>query len=228
MSGDFLARWSRRKRAADTKPEAPEDRAPPTAPDDPIKTAEVIDEPGFQLPSPEELTAQSDVTAFLRKGVPEKLRNAVLRRMWSLDPAIRDYVGDARDYAWDWNEPGGVPGTGPLSVSEASRAVSDMWRSMGGEPSAAEPDAIDGSGRDDRGETGSQQSSSAGAGAAAGVDPDRNAPETPLLASAPPAPVRPPEDSPPADSHEASTPPSRPVAEPRCPPLRRHGRARPV
>ena len=34
--------------------------------------------------------------------------------MWSLDPAIRDYVGEAREYAYDWNVPGGVPGNGPL------------------------------------------------------------------------------------------------------------------
>jgi Protein of unknown function (DUF3306) len=66
------------------------------------------------LPPVEELTAESDFGAFLRQGVPERLRNAALRRMWALDPAIRDHVGDARDYAWDWNVPGGVPGGGPL------------------------------------------------------------------------------------------------------------------
>jgi hypothetical protein len=37
--------------------------------------------------------------------------------MWSLDPAIRDYVGDARDYAYDWNTPGGVPGFGAIEPS---------------------------------------------------------------------------------------------------------------
>ena len=34
--------------------------------------------------------------------------------MWALDPKIRDYVGEARDYAYDWNTPGGVPGSGPV------------------------------------------------------------------------------------------------------------------
>jgi hypothetical protein len=32
-----------------------------------------------------------------------------LRRAWSLDPAIRDFIGPA-DYAWDFNAPDGVPG----------------------------------------------------------------------------------------------------------------------
>jgi hypothetical protein len=57
----------------------------------------------------ESLTADSDFAAFLREEVPAALRNAALRRAWSLDPAIRDFVGPA-DYAWDFNAPGGVPG----------------------------------------------------------------------------------------------------------------------
>ena len=60
------------------------------------------------LPPIEALTAQSDFSVFLRPGVPSVLRNAALRRMWSLDPAIRDYIGPA-DYQWDFNAPGGLP-----------------------------------------------------------------------------------------------------------------------
>ena len=67
----------------------------------------------------DELTPETDITVFLRKGVPEFLKNAALRRMWSLDPAIRDYVSEAREYAYDWNVPGGVPGevtAGPAEI----------------------------------------------------------------------------------------------------------------
>jgi hypothetical protein len=121
MSGDFLSRWSRRKRTARRNPEeeprpalppeeAAEPAADPSQPHEPALSEEEI----AALPSVEELTAESDFGAFLRQGVPERLRNAALRRMWALDPAIRDHVGDARDYAWDWNVPGGVPGGGPL------------------------------------------------------------------------------------------------------------------
>jgi hypothetical protein len=55
-----------------------------------------------------------------------------------VDPEIRDYVGDARDYAYDWNVPGGVPGTGPLDAStDLARMVEDVF----GRPHAPETDA---------------------------------------------------------------------------------------
>jgi hypothetical protein len=107
----FLARWSRRKREAreggepaepDTAAAPPqaEQAAPPAEAEEPIDLS--------ALPKLEDLTPASDITAFLRKGVPLSLRNAALRRIWSLDPAIRDYIGPV-DYGWDWNTPGGVP-----------------------------------------------------------------------------------------------------------------------
>jgi hypothetical protein len=130
VSGDFLSRWSRRKQQARTaeaepKPQAvesadaPAPEQPGSIPDEPTLSPEEIEE----LPQLETLTAESDVSAFLRKGVPEALRNAALRKVWSLDPAIRDFAGHARDYAYDWNSPGGVPGTGPLSAADDVEAM---------------------------------------------------------------------------------------------------------
>ncbi|EFH12037.1 DUF3306 domain-containing protein, partial [Teichococcus cervicalis] len=112
MSGEgFLSRWSRRKRGVE--PEAPEPEAPaPAAPQAAAPAAAPPAEPEFDLsslPSLESLTAESDFTAFLRPQVPWALRQAALRRMWSLDVGIRDFVGPA-DYAWDFNAPDGVPG----------------------------------------------------------------------------------------------------------------------
>ena len=112
----FLARWSQRKRQAlEEARQAPAD-APADAPVSGDPAPAIAEEP-FDLsllPDIEALTPATDISLFLRKGVPEALRNAALRRMWALDPAIRDYVGDALDYAWDWNTPGGVPGGGEL------------------------------------------------------------------------------------------------------------------
>lgn len=129
MSGDFLARWSRRKLDARREPEElppenpPEPTAAPAEEGEPELTPEELE----SLPPVEELTAESDFGLFLRKGVPEKLKNAALRRMWSLDPAIRDHVGDARDYAYDWNVAGGVPGNGPLLPTDN---VEDVLRGI--------------------------------------------------------------------------------------------------
>ena len=73
------------------------------------------------LPPVESIDAGTDVSAFLRPGVPAELAQAALRRAWATDPAIRDFVGPAEN-AWDFNAPGGVPGFEPL------RAIDDVQR----------------------------------------------------------------------------------------------------
>lgn len=96
--------------ASPETPAAPEQDggtpAPAARPACPIAQVPEIDP--ATLPRIEDLTAQSDLGVFLRPGVPQALRNAALRRMWSLDPAIRDYIGPV-DYQWDFNTPGGLP-----------------------------------------------------------------------------------------------------------------------
>lgn len=121
----FLSRWSQRKRqiAEETRKAAEAGPATPPAP-------EAADEP-FDLsllPDLEALTAQTDMSLFLQKGVPDDVRNAALRKIWALDPAIRDYVGDALDYAWDWNAPGGVPGGGELGAGfDTAKMVAQIF-----------------------------------------------------------------------------------------------------
>src|SRR5215218_9962992 len=94
----FLSRWSRRKRAAAAAaPPQPPPAPPPQAA--PSKVAALPSpEPAFDpvsLPPVESLTAKSDFAAFLREEVPAALRRAALRRAWTLDPGIRDFVGPA-------------------------------------------------------------------------------------------------------------------------------------
>jgi hypothetical protein len=141
MSDGFLARWSRLKdEARRQRPDAAEapERVPPQeiAPQEIALTADEI----AALPRIDELTAGSDVTMFLRRGVPAALRNAALRRMWMLDPAIRDFVGHARDYDYDWNTPGGAPGHGALGPDED---VAAMVRRVLGAPSETEAKIAD-------------------------------------------------------------------------------------
>ena len=133
----FLARWSQRKQEA----RQPERDAPVTdsgVTAGPATEAEAPQEFDLSsLPSLDELTAETDITAFLRKGVPEHLRNAALRRSWALDPAIRNYVNPAVDYAFDWNTPGGVPGSSELGAGvDVARLVSQI---MGTDETAVEP-----------------------------------------------------------------------------------------
>lgn len=136
-NGDgFLGRWIRRKAEARDRPDEPAEKSAEDAGgDEPAgQTASPVkaEEPAFdlaKLPSLEEITAQTNVSDFMRREVPAALRNAALRRAWALDPAIRDYVNPAREYAYDWNVPGGVPGNGPLEAGyDALKQVAEtLW-----------------------------------------------------------------------------------------------------
>lgn len=140
----FLSRWSRRKRqAAEGRPAEPE-AAPQTPEILPAPAPESAEPqpPAFDpasLPPIESLTAGSDITAFLRKEVPAALRQAALRRIWTLDPAIRDYVGPA-EYAWDFNAPDGVPGFALSLGGDAKRLLA---QAMGLLEEKEPPDTVD-------------------------------------------------------------------------------------
>jgi hypothetical protein len=138
VSEGFLARWSRRKKEARRGGRAPAPAERAAAPVPPAAEPGLAPEELAALPKLEELTAESDVTGFLRPGVPAALRNAALRKMWLLDPAIRDFPGHARDYAWDWNAPEGVPGSAALAPGPA---VTAMVRRILGEDAPASPQA---------------------------------------------------------------------------------------
>jgi hypothetical protein len=111
---EFLKRWSRRKQESKAAEQAP---SPPrqTAAASP-ETAEVASEPEIdlsKLPSIDSITAATDITEFLRKGIPAELSRAALRRAWATDPTIRDFVGLAEN-AWDFTDPNAIPGFGAL------------------------------------------------------------------------------------------------------------------
>ncbi|HYS85222.1 MAG TPA: DUF3306 domain-containing protein [Bradyrhizobium sp.] len=136
---NFLARWSQRKHEA-KQPDHDAPTANSDVPSGPVAESDVAQEFDLSsLPKLEDMTATTDITAFLRKGVPEHLRNAALRKSWALDPAIRNYVNPALDYAYDWNTPGGVPGSSEIgSGMDVARLVSQI---MGSGESAVGPPA---------------------------------------------------------------------------------------
>jgi hypothetical protein len=133
----FLERWSRRKRQSgeDSAREAKQDPAPGArdaesgelpAPGAPSAAAA---EPAFDpasLPPLESIVANSDIRAFLRPGVPAGLTRAALRRAWSADPAIRDFIGLSEN-SWDFTAPNGVPGFGPLDPAEVPRLLAEVF-----------------------------------------------------------------------------------------------------
>jgi hypothetical protein len=128
---DFLSRWSRRKREVAAAEKSADDSvakvaketvagaetAPKNADEKPKKEVDLS-----LLPPIESITSATDVTAFLQAGVPADLTRAALRRVWTADPAIRDFVGLA-EYAWDFTDPTAMPGFGPLEMTDDARLM---------------------------------------------------------------------------------------------------------
>jgi hypothetical protein len=143
-SDNFLNRWSRRKREAGVQP-GKETKALPERPD----SVEAATPPAGREKSPESPTSESptfatdfdtsslppidaigadtDISVFMQKGVPTALRHAALRRAWSADPAIRDFMGPTENY-WDAAGPDGIPGFGDLDPNlDVKRLVSELF-----------------------------------------------------------------------------------------------------
>lgn len=152
----FLSRWSRLKREPEA-PAAPAEAAT-TAPAEPkLPEGKTLDDLLAELPRIEDLVPGQSLTAFMQPWVPNGVRNAALQRMWLLDPAIRDYVSPALDYAYDYNTPGAAPGFGSIETSQdAIREVAEMFDRVLGkagpeapsDPPAAPQDNLSQSGRE--------------------------------------------------------------------------------
>jgi Protein of unknown function (DUF3306) len=132
MSDDetFFARWSRRKRDAAARPREPDKPAPAAhRVETPAPEARVPGE--LSLPPIDSIHAASDLRPFLDARVPIELTRAALRRAWTTDPDIRDFVGLSEN-AWDFNAPDGVPGFGSVTPDDVRRLLADLTEPSGG------------------------------------------------------------------------------------------------
>lgn len=73
------------------------------------------------LPPIPTISAGSDIRSFLSAGVPADLKRAALRRAWSVDATIRDFIGLSEN-SWDFNA-GGVLGFGSLTAEDSRRLL---------------------------------------------------------------------------------------------------------
>jgi hypothetical protein len=145
--GSFVARWSRLKRESAQRQKearagavAPErdDRAA-RAPTD-ARAADASSGAPFDpatLPPIESIVAGSDIRAFLQEGVPTELARAALRRAWTTDPAICDFIGIAENQ-WDFTDPAAIPGFGPIEPGSDLRRL--VAQALGELPDA--PDTV--------------------------------------------------------------------------------------
>jgi len=157
---DFLTRWSRRKREA-AKPEPPDEPVAPAKADAPQAETDTAAAPAEaepvdldSLPSLDSITESTDIKPFLRAGVPEELTRSALRKMWTSDPAIRDFIEIAENQ-WDFNDPASIPGFGEIDFSPeqvrqmAAKLVGDVERVAENIQAALEPDSAQSSATQD-------------------------------------------------------------------------------
>jgi hypothetical protein len=152
-SDDFLARWSRRKRAVKAEESSPPSRDAtgksaqpasdhPAGPDNPPAKQP---DPAFdlsKLPSLDSIGPETDIRMFMQPGVPAALSRAALRHAWSADPAIRDFIGLSEN-SWDFNAPDSIVGFGPLAPTDnVKRLLAQVFNDEPTQP--AEP--VSGSG----------------------------------------------------------------------------------
>jgi hypothetical protein len=124
----FLSRWSRRKRDADrdsqSEPSSPPREADakpvdgggeaPVSPETSELTPATVDP--ASLPPIESISGSTDIRVLMLPG-PAALTQAALRRAWTTDPAICNFIGIAENQ-WDFTDPTGIPGFGPLTATD--------------------------------------------------------------------------------------------------------------
>jgi hypothetical protein len=141
--GNFLTRWSLRKLASRTQ-SARQDAHAEHEPRDENgaiengavakerKDSDAQDNPPFdvaQLPPLDSIGADTDIAAFLHRDVPPDLTRAALRRAWTSDPAIKNFVGLVEN-GWDFNDPSAMSGFGPISAEEVARLAGKLVEAL--------------------------------------------------------------------------------------------------
>lgn len=58
----------------------------------------------FKLPNPEKIKKEKGLDVFFKKGVPDRLRQIALRRVWKLNPIIRFADAEINDYHEDFTD----------------------------------------------------------------------------------------------------------------------------
>jgi hypothetical protein len=130
---DFLARWSRRKRAAPTGAEPAQTAVrgaqrwqPPSAPSDALAAPETGPEAEgdpdvvAKLPDIDAMDDSSDFSVFLQNGVPEALRRRALRKLWRVNPVLANLDG-LNNYDEDYTKLGMVEMPGLKTIYKVGR-----------------------------------------------------------------------------------------------------------
>ena len=115
LEENFLSRWSKKKSKQKTQiensnskqidPESStetENQSSLDEENDKLNDEELLKK--YNLPNPEKIKTEKSLDVFFNKGVPDRLRQIALRRVWRLNPIIRFADAEINDYHEDFTD----------------------------------------------------------------------------------------------------------------------------
>lgn len=116
LSDSFISRWSKRKSRNNIKDnsevkkdslEQIKEKETSLVEEDEGEYEDLNDDElleKFKLPNPEKIKKEKGLDVFFKKGVPDRLRQIALRRVWKLNPIIRFADAEINDYHEDFTD----------------------------------------------------------------------------------------------------------------------------
>ena len=117
LNESFISRWSKRKSGIVSDEDnlelnknsgIDEDKKIPSKKDiddnnyDELNDEELLEK--FKLPNPDKIKKEKGLDVFFKDGVPDRLRQIALRRVWKLNPIIRFADAEINDYHEDFTD----------------------------------------------------------------------------------------------------------------------------
>ena len=115
LEENFLSRWSKKKSKQKSETEnskyeqldqesseETEDSSSLVEENDKLNDDELLKK--YNLPNPEKIKREKSLDVFFKEGVPDRLRQIALRRVWRLNPIIRFADAEINDYHEDFTD----------------------------------------------------------------------------------------------------------------------------
>ena len=118
LNENFLSRWSKKKSKQNSKQEiskiesvdfhstqgdeVSKSSTSEASDNDKLNDDELLKK--YNLPNPEKIKKEKSLDVFFRDGVPDRLRQIALRRVWRLNPIIRFADAEINDYHEDFTD----------------------------------------------------------------------------------------------------------------------------
>jgi len=97
----------------------------------------------FKLPNPEKIKKEKGLDVFFKEGVPDRLRQIALRRVWRLNPIIRFADAEINDYHEDFTDAATVVEGMQTAYQVGKGYLSELLENQDNESEIEEIDEVD-------------------------------------------------------------------------------------